>query len=113
MFQGYTYDEAVRIITQYSTLVRGIGHIDTYETPQRTLVSGQAEDFFPLPFNAAQQSYEIFLFHYQIDRAKSDWIQARRRELHRWLPMVVIGGQSMPLVPVLIGMHVWNEDWRS
>jgi hypothetical protein len=113
MFQGYTYDEAVQIITKYSALLRGIGSISTYGTPQRTLVSGQAEDFFPLPFNAEQQSYELFLLHYQMASVKSDWLQAKRREPLHWLPMVVIGGQPVPLVPVLVEMHIWNEDWRS
>jgi hypothetical protein len=112
MFQGYTYDEAVRIINHFAQRLRSI-EISTYDTPSRNLVTGKAQDFMPLPFNPKDESYEVYVFNYKLAPVKSDWIQAKRREPHRWLPFVVINGEYMPLVPVLAGLHIWDEEWRT
>jgi hypothetical protein len=113
MFQGYTYDEALAIITYYFQRLHSLT-LETYCTPNRHLVIGKVDGFVALPFDPATEAYEGFMMGYQLAAPfQQEWIQAKRQEGHRWLPFVIVQGQYLPLVPIAVELHIWDEGWRA
>ncbi|WP_223654101.1 hypothetical protein [Hymenobacter psoromatis] len=112
MENGYTFADAARIIQHYYQRLIG-KQVRTDRTPNLHWLEGTVQGFVALPFHPATESYESFLLSYQIAPHKEDWLKARQRESHRWLPFINIAGQYIPLVPVLLGLHLWGDEWRA
>ncbi|TVT38612.1 hypothetical protein FNT36_20755 [Hymenobacter setariae] len=109
---AYSFEEAVAIINTFHSRVYG-QLIKTDKTPQRNTIKGKADGFLALPYEPGSYSFELALFNYNLTPFKEEWIAAKRREGHRWLPLVRIAGQYVALVPVLLDMLIWDESWRN
>ena len=109
--QGYTFEEAKTIIDTFYSRVFG-QHLTIDTTPTRVTISGTADGFLALPYKPSSHSFDMELLQYSLSPMKEEWLAAKRREAHRWLPLVRIAGQHVALVPVLVSMHIWDESWR-
>lgn len=110
-FNGYDYNEAVKIIHHYrSTLVSA----NPYRVilPSGAEANGLVNNFLPIPFNVQQQAYEAYLSVYLSLPLQDVWLREKSRENLRWIPLVMIGDQYAPLVPLLKSLGIWNEEWR-
>jgi hypothetical protein len=108
----YTFDEASRIVQHYAPALVG-RHLRTQRTPNLHWLEGQVQEAVALPFDRATKAYERFVWSYQQASNKPDWLKARQREAHAWLPFVRLDGQYIPLLPVLAEQGLWTEDWRG
>ncbi|TDN39899.1 hypothetical protein E4631_24355 [Hymenobacter sp. UV11] len=107
----YSYEECLALINTFSSQVRG-QHITTDRTPRRNTISGVADGFLLMPYKPGSYTFDLALFNYNLAAVKQDWLAARRRDGHRWIPLVQIAKQYVALVPILLQLHLWNENWR-
>lgn len=109
---NYSYEECVALINAFGDKVRG-QHIITDLTPRRSTIAGVADGFLLLPYKPGSRSFELALLNYNLAAVKQDWLATKRREAHRWIPLVRIANQYVALVPILLQLNLWNENWRT
>jgi len=106
----YTFDEASRIVQHFGPALLN-QHIRTQRTPNLHWLEGSVQEIVALPFERATQAYESFAWSYQLATHKQEWLKARQREAHAWLPFLLLAGKYIPLLPVLAEQGLWTDDW--